>query len=106
MRIRIYRLKNLYRSCNPLFQVSFHLFSDFSQTESASSFEDRYLAVEKATAHIDFALDLWEYVDGIHGSIEYSTDLFEAETVRRITANYITLLRSIVADPNRRLSEL
>jgi amino acid adenylation domain-containing protein len=93
-------------SRNPLFQVSFHLFSDFSQTESASSFEDRYLAVEKATAHIDFALDLWEYVDGIHGSIEYSTDLFEAETVRRITANYITLLRSIVADPNRRLSEL
>ena len=37
---------------------------------------------------------------------EYSTDLFDAATVRRMTGNFLTLLASIVADPDRPTSRL
>jgi amino acid adenylation domain-containing protein len=37
---------------------------------------------------------------------EYSTDLFEPDTIARMIENYQTLLGSIVADPARRLAEL
>jgi amino acid adenylation domain-containing protein len=90
---------------NPLFQVSFQLFSSVNQTSSASSSGDEPLEIERGTANIDFALDLWEYEDGIYGSVEYSTELFEAETVGRITKHYLALLRGIASKPHCHLAE-
>ena len=37
---------------------------------------------------------------------EYSTDLFDDTTIRRMARNYEALLESIVADPNRRIDDL
>jgi amino acid adenylation domain-containing protein len=90
---------------HPLFQVSFQLFTSDDQRR-ASMFEDDLLETEKGTANIDFALDLWEYGDGIYATIEYSTDLFEADTIKRIAGHYLTLLEGIVQSPDARISEL
>jgi amino acid adenylation domain-containing protein/FkbH-like protein len=38
--------------------------------------------------------------------IRYATDLFETETIRRLLAQWETVLRDIVEHPNRRVSEL
>ena len=38
--------------------------------------------------------------------VVYCTDLFDAETIRRMLTHYQTLLEGIVADPDRRLSDL
>ena len=38
--------------------------------------------------------------------MNYSTDLFEAETINRMLGHFQTLLEGIVAEPEQRLSEL
>ena len=38
--------------------------------------------------------------------LAYSTELFDAPTVLRIAGHLETLLRGVLADPGRRLSEL
>src|SRR5205823_1535309 len=42
----------------------------------------------------------------IPGSIEYNTDLFDEETIRRIARHYVALLESAVADPDCEISRL
>src|SRR5262249_46680438 len=63
-------------SRNPLFQVSFQLFTsaepDADDLGSQDSFAEE-VEIERGTANIDIALDLWEYPDSLSGSIEYST---------------------------------
>ena len=49
---------------------------------------------------------LSETAQGLEGVWEYSTDLFEAETIARLGRHFECLLRGIVAGPGQRLSEL
>jgi amino acid adenylation domain-containing protein len=58
------------------------------------------------TAKFDLTLGVQETDTGLVAGIEYDTGLFEAATIRRMLQQYETLLRGIVADPGRRLSEL
>ncbi len=64
------------------------------------------MAVETGTAKFDLSLDLVEANGKLDGWLEYRTDLFEAETIDRLTGHLLTLLTAVVADPNRRLSAL
>src|SRR5262245_20984164 len=43
---------------------------------------------------------------GLRGTIEYSTDLFEAPTIERMAVHYVRLLEAAASDPTLRLSEL
>ncbi len=58
------------------------------------------------TAKFDLMLGLWESAEGVEGWWEYNTDLFEPETIARLSARFRTLLQEIVADPNRPIREL
>jgi amino acid adenylation domain-containing protein len=91
---------------NPLFQVNFQLFSDMGKVEEAGPLDGESLEIEKGTANFDLALDLWEYADGIWGTLEYSTDLFSQETIDRMVEHFQVLLKGIIADPDQRLSDL
>src|SRR5690606_37976552 len=42
----------------------------------------------------------------LDGHWEYSTDLFDPHTARRMVDQYLSLLRAVVAAPRRRLREL
>ncbi len=44
--------------------------------------------------------------DGIRGTIEYSTDLFEPPTVAKMAADFERLLRVVVDQPRASLEEL
>jgi amino acid adenylation domain-containing protein len=58
------------------------------------------------TVQFDLVLRI-EDVDGaLSVTWEYNTDLFEAETVRRLAGAYLCVLGGIAADPERRISEL
>src|SRR6185369_309875 len=48
----------------------------------------------------------WDTPDGLRCWWVYSTALFEAATIERMTAHFQTLLASILANPDQRLSEL
>jgi amino acid adenylation domain-containing protein len=63
------------------------------------------LAIESGTALFDLML-LVETGERLHGSLEYSTDQFDAKTAAQLLRHFTTLLEGIVADPDRRLASL
>ncbi len=48
----------------------------------------------------------WQQSDGLRGVIVYNTDLFDATTIAALRQHFQTLLESIVANPEARLSQL
>ena len=44
--------------------------------------------------------------NGLHGMLEYNTDLFNPSTIERLAGHYEVLLKSIATDPNRHISDL
>ncbi len=62
--------------------------------------------MEHRAAQFDLTLTMGEAGDELVASFEYNTDLHEAATIARMAAHLETLLKGIVADPQRRLSEL
>ncbi|MBU6399951.1 MAG: amino acid adenylation domain-containing protein [Verrucomicrobia bacterium] len=64
------------------------------------------LPLDTGTAKFDLTLALIEDASGLQASAEYNADLFEPATIGRFLDHYHTLLEAIVADPDRRLSEL
>ncbi len=64
------------------------------------------MPVEAKTAKFDLTLALTDTEQGLSGSLEYNTDLFEAATINRIADNFQTLLESITANPKARVSSL
>jgi amino acid adenylation domain-containing protein len=59
------------------------------------------MAVGSEKSDYDLALWLGEGPDGIAGTFEYSTDLFDEATIERLAAQLRTLLEAAVADPDR-----
>jgi amino acid adenylation domain-containing protein len=93
-------------SRNPLFQVTFQLFSALDLSEKASDASESNLQVERGTAIFDLAFTLWESHEGLGGLVEYSTELFEARTIERMIEHYGRLLEGAAANPELRISEL
>ncbi|HEX6715814.1 MAG TPA: amino acid adenylation domain-containing protein, partial [Pyrinomonadaceae bacterium] len=64
------------------------------------------LPTELGATKFDLTLVAEEHEEGLTCTIEYSTDLFAAETINRLAQHFERLLEEIVADPDRRPSEL
>ena len=90
-------------SRNPLFQVSFQL---FSAPEKMHAEQVPTIAVNRGSAIFDLAVNLWEGADEIGGQLEYSSDLFEASTIARLAGHFRTLLKNASTNPEAKLSEL
>jgi non-ribosomal peptide synthetase component F len=95
-------------SRTPLFQVMFVLqnnqFPDAGRQDLA--LDALEVPEGTGTAKFDLSLGLAETPEGFVGSLEYSTDLFDAETIDRMLGRFQTLLEQVVAHPDRRLAEL
>ena len=64
------------------------------------------MPIDSGTSKFDLTLFVRERGGVLHAVVEYKTDLFEAETIRRMLGHYQTLLEGIVANPDQRLSDL
>lgn len=64
------------------------------------------LALPQRTAIFDLLLFATEVGDTLLGSIEYSTDLFDEASIKRMAGHFQTILESIVENPQQRVSEL
>ncbi|MGB7440981.1 MAG: amino acid adenylation domain-containing protein, partial [Coleofasciculaceae cyanobacterium] len=64
------------------------------------------LIVDSGVAKFDLTMFIEDGPQGLTGTLEYNTDLFQAETINRMLGHFQTLLTSIAADPEQRLSEL
>jgi len=64
------------------------------------------LEIDNGTARHDLLLAIWESPEGLNGSLEYKTDLFDKTTVTRLERYLITLLRQVTTQPHTQLNQL
>ncbi|MEH2211066.1 amino acid adenylation domain-containing protein [Nostoc sp.] len=93
-------------SHQPLFQVMFILQNSPMPTLELPGLTLNSLELDITTAKFDLTLAMEDSSEGLVGSLEYNTDLFEAQTISRMLGHFKTLLEGIVADPQQRLSNL
>jgi amino acid adenylation domain-containing protein len=91
-------------SRTPLFQVMFVLHNPEAVPRVSTLAAQHELGT--GTSKFDLTLFIGESEHGLHGLIEYSTDLYEAESIRRFCGHYATLLQGIAANPDERISRL
>src|SRR6185369_755917 len=89
-----------------LFQVMFAL-----QNAPVEGAEIRGLRVQPVstigtTAKFDLSLSLSLGNDGLTGTVEHATDLFDATTIERLIVQYERLLVGALSDPGRLLADL
>jgi amino acid adenylation domain-containing protein len=93
-------------SYNPLFQILFALNNTRTPLLELPGLTLSRMQLDSGTARFDLALDLQESPQGLMGTLEYNTDVFDAGTIRRMAEHFQTLLGGIAADPDERLSTL
>src|SRR5262249_51458953 len=91
---------------SPIFQVVFVLQNAPLGGLDLPGVSLETLAADSATAKFDLTLNLQEAEDVIGGTLGYSTDLFEPETISRMVSHFLILLEAIAADVNTPLSRL
>jgi len=93
-------------SHNPLFQVWFALDNSPKPSLKIEGLTLTTLEVDTGTAQFELSLDMVEQQEELIGTLEYNSDLFDADTIARLAEHFQTLLAGIVANPDRCLSEL
>jgi amino acid adenylation domain-containing protein len=84
----------------PLFQVMFELQAFPFKTISLPEITVREIKTENTLAKFELNLVLRETDTGMRGFVSYSTELFSAESMERMSRHYVHLLESAVAGPD------
>jgi amino acid adenylation domain-containing protein len=90
----------------PLFQVLFALQNAPMDAIQLERLTLTPLALETNTAKFDLILAMTETKDGLSGQWEYSSDLFEPETIERLAKLFETLLTGVAAHPEEKVQAL
>ncbi|HEY0366998.1 MAG TPA: condensation domain-containing protein, partial [Pyrinomonadaceae bacterium] len=93
-------------SHTPLFQVMFAMQNMAMPSLRLPQLELEVLGTERETTQFDLVLFMGEVGEQLMGQLEYSIDLFEAATIRRMADHFERLLQSLVAEPRQRVSRL
>ncbi|MEW6732939.1 MAG: amino acid adenylation domain-containing protein, partial [Acidobacteriota bacterium] len=93
-------------SRNPLFQVMFVLQNAPMPALEISGLTLKPLWIENAAIKFDLTLLLEEERQELVGEFRYNRDLFETDTITRLSSHFQTLLSSLLADPSQRICNL
>ncbi|MBO1049497.1 MAG: non-ribosomal peptide synthase/polyketide synthase [Dolichospermum sp. DEX182a] len=93
-------------SHSPLFQVMFILQNVPMNEVELPGVTLTTLDADNTIAKFDLTLSISETEQGLFGSWEYNTDLFDSSTIERMTAHFQNLLSAIVANPAATVGEL
>jgi non-ribosomal peptide synthetase component F len=93
-------------SYNPLFQVMFIFQNAAIPTVELPGLTFSPQEVDGGTSKFDLKLSLWETAEGLAGSLEYKTDLFDAATIAMMADHLEGLFCQVIAQPTVRLDEL
>ncbi|MBR0785183.1 non-ribosomal peptide synthetase [Bradyrhizobium iriomotense] len=91
---------------NPLFRIMFILQNASIEAARFPGLSTRRLEVDPKVARFDITLELVEADGRFTGFFEYATDLFDAATIEGIAAQFKTLLKAVITDPEQRISRL
>ncbi|WP_433858832.1 amino acid adenylation domain-containing protein [Streptomyces kronopolitis] len=96
-------------SRNPLFQVLFALHEEPVAGHFTELYDRKELEGRLGTARFDLALDVTDHAAGsgdLSISVEYATDLFDADFVRGFGRHLLRVIEQMVSDATAQLSEL
>ncbi|WP_428965202.1 condensation domain-containing protein [Micromonospora fluostatini] len=96
---------------HPLVQVTLVLQNTGAPPRAGSPLAGTEVPFDTGTAKFDLTLAVREdhdgsTPDGVRGVLEYATDLFEADTARRLADRLARLLRAAAAEPDRPVADL
>ncbi|MCX2969327.1 MULTISPECIES: non-ribosomal peptide synthetase [Streptomyces] len=91
----------------PVFQTLFVLQeAQRERTARVGGLEVTPVESDVDATKFDLTLDLTETPDGLVGTVEYNTDLYDRETITRFVGHYTRLLDAIAQTPDAPLSRL
>jgi len=93
-------------SYNPLFQILFAVQNNSTPIEQVAGITLHLKDVDTATSKFDLTCTVVPSESGFVTSFEYSSDLFEAKTVRRMMESFHSILEAVAKNPDQRISEL
>jgi amino acid adenylation domain-containing protein len=93
-------------SHHPLFQVAFGLQGGTPEKLEIPGLTLSRFEWENTTTLFDLSLIFRETPQGLTGEWEYASDLFEAETIQRMSEHFQVLLKQIIANPNQPINSL
>ncbi len=90
----------------PLIQVNYQLVASALAPPALDGLTATAIPVDFGTAKFEIALAVRETDEGLEGTIEYRTDLFEGTTIDRLIGHLETLLRGAVGAPETAVERL
>lgn len=90
---------------NPLFQIMFALQTVPEYESDFDNLKFDPVQLGTGTSKFDLLIELKESKRGIEGFIEYSTDLFKADSLKRLADHFEILLREIISNPDKNISD-
>lgn len=90
----------------PIFQVMFQLQNAPMPPARISGLTITPIQVDTGFSQVDLSLTVWEEEQGLNGSMEYNSDLFERSTIQRMVCHFQALVESVLVDHRRTLSSL
>jgi amino acid adenylation domain-containing protein len=91
---------------SPLFQVMFSLTQERAQPPALPGLDVSVVRVDRGISRLDLTMGISIGRDDFATMVEYAGDLFERATIRRMVGHFGTLLASIAANPDERISRL
>jgi len=93
-------------STNPLVQVLLVMQNARRSVLRIAGVEFAGMPIHNETTKFDIGIFLLETPEGLSCMAEYSTDLFDGSTIRRMLGHFGTLLEAIIKNPDQRVGEL
>ncbi|MEO8673905.1 MAG: condensation domain-containing protein, partial [Tahibacter sp.] len=85
----------------PLFQVMFAVQNNAADIPALAGLNVEPILTEGHVAKFDLNVSVEETADGVIGSIEYSTDLFELATIQRLQRHFVRLIEKCIENPDQ-----
>ncbi len=91
---------------NPIFQVMFAFQNAATEELKLPGLNISFLNFDRQAATFDLSVSMQDGESGVQGTFEYNTDLFNADTIRRMIEHFQILLTGIVDNAEKCLSDL
>lgn len=90
---------------SPIFQNMFSLRIQ-DTTFTLEGLETEVIQVERHSAKFDLLMEMMESEDGFTGTLEYSTDLFDEESIKKMVNHFLNLLEGITNNAEESVARL
>lgn len=91
---------------HPVFQTVFQLLDDRTPELDLPGLDTRVHGVDRDSATFDLVCTVLDGANGLTGSFEYATDLYDAATVAQLADAWALVLEAMAEDPDQGVAQL